>query len=39
MNSENDDQKMEYEPSMGIVIWMVAGFALWIVLLLLFIIL
>jgi len=39
MYSENDDQKMENEPSMGIVIWMVAGFSLWIVLLLLFIIL
>ena len=39
MYSENDDHKMEYEPSMGIVIWMVAGFSLWIVLLLLFIIL
>ena len=39
MYSENDDQKMEHEPSMGIVIWMVPGFSLWIVLLLLFIIL
>jgi hypothetical protein len=39
MDLENDDQKMEYEPSMGIVIWMMVALALWIVLLLLFIIL
>ncbi len=39
MDWENDDRTIEYEPSMAIVIWMMVGFALWIVLLLLFIIL
>jgi|GEM_PF-2410644 len=39
MDWENDDRKIEYEPSMAIVIWMMVGFALWIVLLLLLIIL
>ena len=39
MDSEKYDRKMEYEFSMGIFIWMLASFALWIVLLLLFIIL
>jgi len=39
MDWGNGDQEIEYEPSMAIVIWMIVGFALWIVLLLLFIIL
>lgn len=39
MDWDNDDQKIEYEPSMAIVVWMMVGFALWIVLLLLFILL
>jgi len=39
MDWENGDQEIKYEPSMAIVIWMIVAFALWIVLLLLFIIL
>jgi len=39
MDWGNGDQEIEYEPSMAIVIWMIVAFALWIVLLLLFIIL
>lgn len=39
MDSEKYDHEMEYEPSMGIVIWIMVSFALWIALLLLFIIL
>lgn len=39
MDWENGNQEIEYEPSMAIVIWMIVAFALWIVLLLLFIIL
>ena len=39
MDRKNDDQKMEYEPSMSIFIWVFIGFFLWIVFLLLFAIL
>jgi hypothetical protein len=39
MGRENDDQATEYEPSMSIIIWLVAGLAIWVVALLLFTIL
>ena len=39
MGRENDDQATEYEPNMSIIIWLVAGLAIWVVALLLFTIL